>query len=191
MLVDERFGRTRTGKTELKEILGNISNFDYPKPTKLIQFLLQIATDKNSIVLDSFAGSGTTAHAVINLNNQDGGNRKFILIELNDYAENITAERVKRVGGEFNFYEIGESLFDEEDFINERVPFERICEYIYFSETRKNYQPCDEKNLLGVDDDTAYYYFGGENLSWTTLAKIKTRAKVYVIYADACNLSED
>ena len=70
-------------------------------------------------------------------------------------------------------------------------PLKKICEYIYFSETRKNYQPCEEKNLLGVDDDTAYYYFGGENLSWTTLSKIKTRAKIYVIYADACNLSEE
>ncbi len=165
--------------------------FDYPKPTSLIEFILKLATDKNSIVLDSFAGSGTTAHAVINLNNADGGNRKFILIELNDYAENITAERVKRVGGEFNFYEIGESLFDEDDFINDAVPFEKICEYIYFAETGKNFVPCEEKNLLGVDDDTAYYYFGGESLSWTTLSKIKTRAKVYVIYADACNLSEE
>ena len=52
---------------------------------------------ENSIVLDSFAGSGTTAHAVLNLNKQDGGNRKFILIEMEDYAETITAERVKRV----------------------------------------------------------------------------------------------
>ena len=184
----ENIGTTAKGTIALKN-LG--LNFAYPKPVELLEFIFNLATDKNSIVLDSFAGSGTTAHAVINLNKQDGGNRKFILIELNDYAENITAERVKRVGGEFNFYEIGAPLFDEDDFINSAVPFERICEYIYFSETRKNYQPCEEKNLLGVDDDTAYYYFGGENLSWTTLSKIKTRAKVYVIYADACNLSED
>ena len=165
--------------------------FAFPKSSELIKHICELATDKNSIVLDSFAGSGTTAHAVINLNAADGGNRRFILIELNDYAENITAERVKRVGGEFNFYEIGEKLFDDDGFINDAVPLERICEYIYFSETRKNYVPCEEKNLIGVDDDTAYYYFGGENLSWTTLSKIKTRAKVYVIYAEACYLSED
>ena len=185
--IDENF----SGADEIKNIFGD-KVFDYPKPTNFIEKILKMCNaDKNSIVLDSFAGSGTTAHAVVNLNKQDGGNRKFILIELNDYAENITAERVKRVGGEFNFYEIGAPLFDDDGFINDAVPFERICEYIYFSETRKNYQPCEEKNLLGVDDDTAYYYFGGENLSWTTLSKIKTRAKVYVIYAEACNLSED
>ena len=187
-IIDTQLNAAAT--RELREIFGK-QVFDYPKTVDLIQQIIFQSTDKNSIVLDSFAGSGTTAHAVINLNTADGGNRKFILIELNDYAENITAERVKRVGGEFNFYEIGAPLFDEDDFINSAVPFERICEYIYFSETRKNYQPCEEKNLLGVDDDTAYYYFGGENLSWTTLSKIKTRAKVYVIYAEACNLSED
>ncbi len=174
------------GKRELREL--DIL-FDTPKPTALIEKILKLSTDKNSIVLDSFAGSGTTAHAVINLNQQDGGNRKFILIELNDYAENITAERVKRVGGEFNFYEIGEKLFDEDEFINDAVPLEKIFEYIYFSETGKNYVPSAEKNLLGVDNDTAYYFF--ETLSWTTLAEIKTRAGNYVIYAESCNLSDN
>ena len=107
---------------------------------------------------------------------------------MEDYAENITAERVKRVGGEFNFYELGESLFDEDGFLNENLPREKIFEYIYFSETGKNYVPSAEENLLGVDDDRAYYFF--ETLSWTTLAEIKTRAKYYTIYAEACNLSE-
>ena len=70
--------------------------------------------NKNAIVLDSFAGSGTAAHAVLNLNKQDNGKRKFILIEMDDYAENITAERVRRVingygdtagtGGDFAYY---------------------------------------------------------------------------------------
>ena len=186
----EKEFRNEAGTLLLKEIFGG-KVFDYPKSLETLSRIVEMVTDKNSIVLDSFAGSGTTAHAVINLNKQDGGNRKFILIELNDYAENITAERVKRVGGEFDFYEIGEKLFDDDGFINDAVPFEKICEYIYFAETRKNFVPTDEKNLLGVDDDTAYYYFGGENLSWTTLAKIKTRAKNYVIYAEACNLSEN
>ena len=192
-IIDKSLGvqTNEQATAELKKIFDGEKVFEFPKPPSLIEYLINFLCDSESIILDAFAGSGTTAHAVINLNAADGGNRKFILIELNDYAENITAERVKRVGGEFNFYEIGAPLFDEDDFINSAVPFERICEYIYFSETRKNYQPCEEKNLLGVDDDTAYYYFGGENLSWTTLSKIKTRAKVYVIYADACNLSED
>ncbi len=192
LLAEERFGRTRTGKTELKNILGNAANFDYPKPTKLIQFFLQLATDKDSIILDSFAGSGTTAHAVINLNKADGGSRRFILIEMMHYAEDITAERVRRVGGEFNFYELGESLF-ESDFINPKVPLEQLREYIYFMETRKNLPPATgEKFLLGVDNGTAYYYCHEQTmLNFEFLSNIKTRADYYVIYADACNLSEE
>ena len=71
--------------------------FDTPKPYRLIERILQIASDSDSIILDSFAGSGTTAHAVLNMNKADGGHRKFILVEMMDYADSITAERVKRV----------------------------------------------------------------------------------------------
>ena len=71
--------------------------FDTPKPVKLVERILEICSNSNSIILDSFAGSGTTAHAVLNLNKQDGGNRKFILIEMEDYAKTTTAERVKLV----------------------------------------------------------------------------------------------
>ncbi len=190
LLVDERFGRTRSGKTELAALFDNISTFTFPKPTKLIKFLLSLATDKNSIVLDSFAGSGTTAHAVINLNAADGGNRKFILIELMDYAESITAERVKRVGGQFNFYELGETLFDDEGFINAEIPREKIFDYVYFFETQKHFEPGDEENLLGVDDGVAYYFFDEAELNFDLLAKIRTRANSYVIYAANCTLAE-
>ncbi len=109
---------------ELRNIFGE-QLFDYPKPVDLLQGLIGQIAEPNSLILDSFAGSGTTAHAVLNLNKQDGGNRKFILIEMEDYAETITAERVKRVingygegknavegtGGEFDFYVLGEPLF--------------------------------------------------------------------------------
>ena len=74
--------------------------------------------------------------------------------------------------------------------MNENAPLEKIFDYVYFSETGKDYVPTAEKNLLGVNDDTAYYFFNGESLSWSTLAQIQTRAKNYVIYAEACNLSE-
>ncbi len=183
----DEVGDNHTAKNELRNLK---VVFDTPKPSTLIERILQLSTDKNSIVLDSFAGSGTTAHAVINLNAADGGTRKFILIELNDYAETITAERVRRVGGEFNFYELGEQLFDENDVFNKNVSLEKLFEYIYYSETRQEFKPTDEKNLLGVYEDTAYYYFD-DALSWTTLAQIKTRANNYVIYAEVCNLSED
>ena len=58
--------------------------FDTPKPTRLVERILQIASDADSIILDSFAGSGTTAHAVLNMNKADGGHRKFILVEMED-----------------------------------------------------------------------------------------------------------
>ena len=59
-------------------------SFDTPKPTRLIQRILQIATDKDSLILDSFAGSGTTGHAVLKQNAEDGGNRRFILVEMDE-----------------------------------------------------------------------------------------------------------
>ena len=90
-------GHTDEAKKELMAIFGGKSPFDTPKPVRLIERILKIATDKDAIVLDSFAGSGTTAHAVLNMNKEDGGNRRFILVEMMDYAETVTAERVKRV----------------------------------------------------------------------------------------------
>ena len=85
----------RQSAAELKKL--NL-NFNYAKPVRLIEYLLTISCmEKDSIILDSFAGSGTTAHAVLNMNKVDGGHRKFILIEMMDYADSITAERVKRV----------------------------------------------------------------------------------------------
>ncbi len=94
----EEVGHNQVGKQELKNIFSdNVSIFDTPKPVSLIERVLQLSTDKNAIILDSFAGSGTTAHTVLKLNAQDQGNRRFILIEMEDYADTITAERVRRV----------------------------------------------------------------------------------------------
>jgi len=90
-------GSTRNAGAELKEIFGGEKPFATPKPRRLIERILEIATDESSIILDSFAGSGTTAHAVLALNKKDGGNRKFILVEMEDYADTLTAERVRRV----------------------------------------------------------------------------------------------
>ena len=103
---------------------GSFAGFDTEKNVLLIERIIDWITDSDSIVLDSFAGSGTTAHAVLNANKQRGGSRKFILIELMDYAETTTASRVKRVidgdsngknttagtGGSFTFYDLGEAL---------------------------------------------------------------------------------
>jgi Adenine specific DNA methylase Mod len=92
----DTIGYNSIGTNELKQIFGE-KIFDTPKPTTLIQWIVNLMDDEDGIVLDSFAGSGTTAHAVLNLNKLDGGNRKFILVEMENYAESITARRVRRV----------------------------------------------------------------------------------------------
>ena len=108
----DEVGTNTEAKNEIKKLFDGAVPFDTPKPVRLLERILQIATDPDSIILDSFAGSGTTAHAVLNMN-KVGGNRKFILIEMMEYADSITAERVKRViDGYAQDQEI--VLFDEE-----------------------------------------------------------------------------
>lgn len=92
----QNLGSTQNMSTELAK-MG--VKFDFPKPVELVIYLISFYCRKDDIILDSFAGSGTTAHAVLNMNKKDGGNRKFILVEMGDYADTITAERVKRVMG--------------------------------------------------------------------------------------------
>ncbi len=90
-------GHNQEARQESNQILIGQDLFETPKPTRLIRRILEIATDKDDIIMDSFAGSGTTAHAVLEQNAMDGGNRKFVLVEMEEYAKNITAERVRRV----------------------------------------------------------------------------------------------
>lgn len=99
ILFDERFGRTRTGSTDLKKALGNQTIFTYPKPVVLMGYLTEIGAVKDGLVLDFFAGSGTLGHAVMKLNAEDGGKRKFILVTNNEngICEKVTYERLKRV----------------------------------------------------------------------------------------------
>ena len=192
-LIDKTFGvqTNEMASAELKKIFNGEKFFNFPKPPSLIEYLINFLDDKNSIVLDAFAGSGTTAHAVINLNKSDGGERKFILVEIENYAENITAERVRRIGGNFDFYEIGEQLFIDDE-LNENIPLEKVREYVWTIDTRTKYvKPsgdCDE--FLGVDEGTAYYYYEGV-LDRNFLGKIRTRADSYIIYGESCALDEN
>ncbi|SDO57258.1 site-specific DNA-methyltransferase [Phyllobacterium sp. OV277] len=99
-------GHTDEARKRLRELLPELDGQDAtitPKPVTLITRVLQIATQKDSLVLDSFAGSGATAHAVLEANKRDGGNRKFILVEMEDYADRLTAERVRRVINGYDF----------------------------------------------------------------------------------------
>jgi adenine-specific DNA-methyltransferase len=90
-------GHNQEAKKEINQILGTENPFDYPKPVRLLARVLDLATSTESLILDSFAGSGTTAHAVLQANKMDSGNRRFILVECEDYADTLTAERVRRV----------------------------------------------------------------------------------------------
>lgn len=195
---------------EMESILSSKKAFSTPKPEHLIKSIVSLSSDKDSIILDSFAGSGTTAHAVLNLNKQDVGNRKFILVEMEDYANDITAERVKRVAkgygsgskavegasGAFDFYELGLPLFDENQNLNEQVGLEKIREYIWFSETRTSFsEPNKEPYFLGKKDESAYYFIYEKDrlttLDYDSLELIKTKGEQYVIYADNCLLPKD
>lgn len=198
---------------EMFSLFHNKKEFSTPKPKTFVETILKIISDPNSIILDSFAGSGTTAHAVLNLNKRDGGNRKFILVEMEDYADNITAERVRRVikgygtgknivegtGGDFNYYELGpEMLLDGS--LNEEQPLENIRNYIYYTETNSVINAADvAKNgnefFLGNHDNAAYYLFYKKTevttLDVEFLGTISQKAERYVIYADNCVLPKD
>lgn len=220
LLTEDRFGRTRSGKTELAEIMGR-QVFDNPKPSKLIQFLLSIATKPGDLVLDSFAGSGTTGHAVLKLNAQDGGDRRFILIEMMDYADTITAERVRRVmtgygegtrrveglGGGFDYYTVGEPLFLPDDNLNEAVGTQAIRNYVAYSEGIPEEERVGPDNphtpyLLGLNRETAWIFYHepdrATSLDLDFLSTLRfggstgaPKPAMAIVYADRCLLSKD
>lgn len=99
----DEVGHTDEAKKEMHDFFGREDAFPTPKPTRLLDRIIQIATRKDSLILDSFAGSGTTANAVLKANKRDGGNRRFILVECEDYADTLTAERVRRVINGYDF----------------------------------------------------------------------------------------
>jgi site-specific DNA-methyltransferase (adenine-specific)/adenine-specific DNA-methyltransferase len=209
-------GHTQEAKKELLELVDfNTSDdvFITPKPTRLIQRILQIATDKDSIVLDSFAGSGTTAHAVLKQNAEDGGKRRFILVEMDDnIAQNVTAERVKRVaegyanakgqaveglGGGFQFCRLSaEPLFDADGQIRSDVKFAQLAEFVWFAETGTGFSGTADSPLLGVHEGRAIYLLyngilkdksvgGGNVLTGPVFDALPKFAGPKVIYAAA------
>ena len=157
----EDAGSTRNAKQELSQLmhLGPSEDvFITPKPTKLLRRILQIATDKDSIILDSFAGSGTTAHAVLALNKEDGGNRRFVLIECEDYVDSLTAERVRRVAkgipsakdeslkagldGTFSYFKLGLPMRQESLLDGSNLPsYEKLAAYVFFTATGEEFEP--------------------------------------------------
>ena len=181
-------GTSFQGKIDLTEIFGVDGKFDNPKPVNLIFRLVELATANcpDAIVLDSFAGSGTTAEAVLKLNARDKGNRVFILVEMEkSVSENITAKRVQTVingykivakkikkiiqgytgkdktihplGGGFRFCTLGLPLFDANGNIGKTVKFGDLAAHIFFSETGKPIPKRPRKALIGEDEGRAIY----------------------------------
>lgn len=162
-------GTTDEGGNELKAIFGS-AVFDNPKPTRLIRRVMQLAANKDSIILDSFGGSGTTSHAVLAQNKADGGNRRFITVEMDEsICRDVTAQRIQKaingygdtpgLGGGFRFCKLGQSLFDASGTIAGDVKFSDLAAHVFFTETGN---PIPKRSdgrtpLLGVHNGRAVY----------------------------------
>ena len=145
-------------KTLLQIFADDFPDFTTVKPVELLTRIIRLTTDKDSIILDSFAGSGTTAHAVLALNREDGGNRRFVLIECEDYVNSITAERVRRVirgvpsardqalkeglTSTFSYFELGKPMGQESLLDGSNLPdYEKLASYIFFTATGEEFAP--------------------------------------------------
>lgn len=209
----EEVGHTDEARKEVQAIFGSQTAFDTPKPTRLIQRIIQIATKPDDLVLDSFAGSGTTAQATLTQNAKDGGRRRFILIEINeDIARNVTAERVRRVisgfnnpkgesvgplGGGFHYCQLSpQALFDPNGQIRADVTFSQLAEFVWFAETGTGFSGIADNPLLGIHDGRAIYLLyngilkdktpaGGNVLTTTVFDMLPRFAGPKVIYAAA------
>jgi adenine-specific DNA-methyltransferase len=198
--VLENMGNVQSTSSDLSQ---KGIKFDYPKPPNLVEYLISLFTANDDIILDSFAGTGTTAIATLALNRKENTDRSFILIELEDYAENITSKRViteiknHKKNISFEFLLLGEPLFDKEGYINEDQSIENIRKYVYHSETRTNVGYSENpKNdyYLGKRSGTAYYFYYRKksitSLDLNFASQICIKADQYIAYADKCALSE-
>jgi site-specific DNA-methyltransferase (adenine-specific)/adenine-specific DNA-methyltransferase len=171
-------GHTQEAKKEMGRFCNSEQVFDTPKPVRLIRRVMEIASDKDSIILDSFAGSGTTGHAVLDLNKADGGNRRFVLVEMEpSVAHDITSLRLSRVingftytsgteatvfealGGGLSYCTLSDPLFDAEGNIAASVRFPDLARHIFFTETGAPIpkRTTGRSPLLGVHQGKAVY----------------------------------
>jgi adenine-specific DNA-methyltransferase len=170
LLSYKDYGHTDEAKKEIKRIFNDSDAiaFDTPKPTKLIKNLIRLGSKDDDIILDSFSGSGTTAQAVLELNKEDDGNRKFILVEMESYADKITAERVRRVIkngtlGSFSYFDLGDAIDEMRILSGKSLPsYEQMARYLYYTATGEEFDEgkVDEgKSFIGVSKDYELYLF--------------------------------
>ena len=161
--------RAQSGAKEVGDIIGE-RVFAFPKPLSVIQKVIDHCASPDSIVLDSFAGTGTTAHAVLAQNAADGGSRRFILVEMEEtICQNVTAQRLRKaiegygdtpgLGGGFRFCKLGNPLFDEAGNIAGEVRFAELAAHVFFTETGSPIpKRADGRTpLLGVHQGKAVY----------------------------------
>ncbi len=216
----DEVGTTDSATKLLLQIFGGEAKFDSPKPPELIERVLRIATQPGDLVLDSFAGSGTTGQAVLQLNKQDGGRRRFILVEMEQkIAQDVTSERVRRVvsgyantegekieglGGGFRYCELGDPLFDERGKIRETVSFADLARHVYFTETGEPLPRgrATKSPFLGECRGVGIYLLyngilgdkstrGGNILTRSVLAQLPKFDGQKVIYCAGCLLGKD
>ena len=177
---------TADASKQLTEIFGRKDEFDTPKPIDLVKYFISHISKNNDIILDSFAGSGTTAHAVLELNKEDGGNRSFILIEMEDYANSITAERVRRVikgiptaksellkngtGGTFSYFHLGDAIEMESILTQNNLPsYIEFARYLFYTATGEEFNEniIDENTgFIGESKNYEVYLFYKPDIEW-------------------------
>jgi len=205
-------GHTDESKKEIHALFGKVEAFDSPKPERLIQRILQIATSPGDLVLDSFLGSGTTAAVAHKMG------RRYIGIEMGDHAETHCMPRLRKVidgeqggisetigwkgGGGFRFYRLGESVFDEEGYVSPGIRFAPLAAHLWFVETGSPFSGKADSPLLGIHEGTALYLLfngvlgdrrpnGGNVLTSRVLASLPFFEGPKVIFGEGCRMSPE
>lgn len=204
-------GHNQDARREIKEFNSD-DVFATPKPERLIERILTLATNEGDLVLDSFLGSGTTAAVAHKMS------RKYIGIEMGEHAITHCVPRLKAVvngeqggiskvldwqgGGGFTFYDLGETVFDEDGNLNKQVDFKTLASHIWFIETKTPLSNFEKSPQLGVHNETAYYLLyngilgdkkvdGGNVLTQKIFDSLPKFAGKKVIYGEASRMSED
>lgn len=208
----QEVGHNQDAKKEVKAF-NDKEVFETPKPERLIERIIQLATTENDLVLDSFLGSGTTCAVAQKMN------RRYIGIEMGEHAVTHCVPRMKKViegtdeggisknvnwngGGGYTFYDLGNSIFDTEGNINTNIKFKDLAFHVWFSETKTPLEKYNHSPLIGIFKDTAYYLLyngilgdksisGGNVLTSKLLAKLPKYNGKKIIYGEVCRLSAE
>jgi adenine-specific DNA-methyltransferase len=162
----EEAGHNQESRIEIDKLFPD-NPFTTPKPERLLKRVLEVATKDNDLIIDSFAGSGTTAAVAHKMH------RRYISIEMGDHAQTHCQPRLQKViegeqggiskavnwqrGGGFHYFRLGETIFDATGSINHTVRFAALAAHVWFCDTRVPLAKPADSPLLGVHDDTAYY----------------------------------